>query len=139
MNLVWWSECPHSWAKLEHLGRDACGVMNTIFRPADYLPKVVGTRRKAVISTREIGKPSHLSVLPNKSKIDKAGAGRSRLKRGAAPRFTQRIGHCCLRNTGDDTGVRLHRPRDIAVRSAQGAEISEQVMSPKRGVAALVS
>ena len=113
--------------------------MDAIFRPADDLSKVVGSGCKAIISTRKIGKPSHLSVLPNKPKIDKAGARCSWIKRGAAPRFAQRIRSCCLRNAGDDTGVRLHGPGDIAVRSAERPQIGEQAISPQRAVAALVS
>ena len=139
MNLIWWSECPHGRPKLQDLRRDTCGVVNIILRPTDNLPQVVGTGRKAVISTWKIGKPSHLSVLPNKSKIDKACARRSGVKRGAAPRFAQWIRCRCLRNAGDDAGVPLYRPGDIAVGSAQRAEIGEQAISPQRGVAALVS
>src|SRR5882762_7929980 len=70
MDLVWWPESPHGWAKLEDLGRDACVVFNAILRPAHHLTQVISSRGKTVISTRKIGKSPHLAVFQNESKID---------------------------------------------------------------------
>jgi len=50
---------------------DACGVMNIILRPPDHLIEVVGSGRKAVISTRERGK-SLICPVPKQPEIDKA-------------------------------------------------------------------
>src|SRR6266487_6812054 len=44
VDLVWWSEFPHGWAKLEDLVAATRGVMNAILRPSDYLTEVVGSR-----------------------------------------------------------------------------------------------
>src|SRR5437660_6298070 len=55
VDLIWRSQSPHGWAKLEDLGAATCGVMNTILRPPDYLTQVIPSGSKTVISTRKIG------------------------------------------------------------------------------------
>ena len=55
VDLIWWTQSPHRWAKLEDLGAATRGVMNTILRPPDYLTQVVRSGGKAVISTWKIG------------------------------------------------------------------------------------
>src|SRR2546429_9096659 len=79
MDLVGWSELPHGWTKLEYLGasratRATRGVMNAILRPSHHVAEVVGSGCKAVISTRKIGKSSHLTqaLFPNVPVLDQA-------------------------------------------------------------------
>ena len=71
MDLIRWSQTPHRWAKLEHLGRDARVDHEHHSPPIPLLDEVVGSRGKAVVSTRKIGKSPHLALsFPNKPKID---------------------------------------------------------------------
>src|SRR6266480_4254796 len=60
VDLIWRSQSPHGWAKLEDLvawrvGTAARGVMNAILRPPDHLTQVVGSGGKAIISASKIG------------------------------------------------------------------------------------
>ena len=108
--------------------------MNTILGPPDYLPEVVGSRCKAIISARKYGKSSHLVVLPNESEVDIADVVRRTVKRRATPSLPERLRIGGLRNSHDDALSILHVPCDAAVWSAKCAEVGEQTAPPQRSV-----
>src|SRR4030095_4672582 len=120
--------------KLEYLAAATVGIMNTIFRPADYLPEVVGSCRKAVMAAWKWGKSSHLVVLPNEPEVDKADVVRRTVKSRATPSLSERLRIGGLRNTNDDALSILYVPCDAAVGSAKGAQVSEHTASPQRSV-----
>src|SRR5437870_5192936 len=70
MDLIWRSQSPHGWAKLEDLGAATRGVMNPILRPSDYLTQVIGSGSKTVVSASKIGQSPHLALFPNEPEID---------------------------------------------------------------------
>jgi hypothetical protein len=55
VDLIWRTQSPYRWAKLEDLGAATRGVMNAILRPPDYLTQVIGAGSKTVVSTWKIG------------------------------------------------------------------------------------
>src|SRR5215475_14715520 len=128
------SQSPHGWMKLEYLAAAAVGIMNTIFCPADYLPEVVGSGRKAVMTARKWGKSSHLVVLPNEPEIDEADVVRRTVESRATPSLPERLRIGGLRNTHYDALSILYVPCDTAVWSAKRAEVGEQTASPQRSV-----
>src|SRR5215467_12989548 len=120
--------------KLEYLAAATVGIMNTIFRPADYLPEVVGSGRKAVMTARKWGKSSHLVVLPNEPEVDVADVVRRTVERRATPSLPERLRIGGLRNTHDDALSILYVPCDAAVRSAERAQVGEKTASPQGSV-----
>src|SRR5262245_25691540 len=108
--------------------------MNTILGPPDHLTQVVGSGRKAVVSTRKWGKPSHQTVLPNEPKIDITDVMRRTVESRATPSLAERLRIGGLRNTHDNTLGILHVPRDTAVGSAKRAQVGEHTASPQRSV-----
>ena len=124
MDLIWRSQSPYGWTKLEDLGAATRGVMNSILRPSDYLTQVVGSGGKAVISARKIGKPSHLAPFPNEPEIDIAGVVRSTVKIRATPVLADWLRRESLGNTHDDPRGIFHVPSNTAVWSAECAEVS---------------
>src|SRR5438045_4536660 len=106
--------------------------MNAILRPPDHLTQIVGSCGKAVISSRKVGKASHLVVFPNKSEVNIADIVRSTVESRATLSLPKRLRAGCLRNTHDDALSILHVPCDTAVWSAKCAEVSEQAVSPQR-------
>src|SRR5438552_16824571 len=141
MDLVRWSQRAHGWPKLEDLvatraTRATRGVMNAILRPSDHLTEVVGSGCKAVISTRKIGKSSHLTqaLFPNEPEIDKADIVRRTVESEATPPLPQRLRIGSLRNTHDDSRGILHVPRDTAVWPPECAEVEQRTASPQRSV-----
>ena len=86
------------------------GAMNTVFCPADYLPEVVGSRRKAIIPARKWGKSSHLVVLPNEPEIDIADVVRRTVESRATPALAERLRRRSLGNTHDDSRGIFHVP-----------------------------
>src|SRR5262249_1569447 len=120
--------------KLEYLAAATVGIMNAIFRPADYLPEVVGSRRKAVMAAWKWGKSSHLVVSPNEPEVDIADVVRRTVERRATPSLPERLRVGGLRNTHDDALSILYVPCDTAVRSPKCAEVGEYTASPQRSV-----
>src|SRR6266487_1215495 len=114
MDVIGRSQTPHGWTKLEDLGRDTRIVMNTILSPSHHLMEVIGSRGKAVISTRKIGKSPHLALalFPNEPEINKAGAIRWTVEVKATP--------------------------ELAVRSAECVEVRYRTVSPQSSVPAQV-
>ena len=123
VDLVWRSQSPHGWAKLEDLGAATRGVMNAILRPPDYLTQVIGSGGKAVISTRKIGKPPHLAPFPNEPEVDIADVVRRTVESRATPVLAERLRRESLGNTHDDSRGIFHVPRYTAVWSAEGVEV----------------
>src|SRR5881296_1793952 len=134
MDLVRWSQSPHSWTKLEYLGAATGGVMNAILRPSDYLTQVVGSSCKAIISSSKIGQSPHLVVLPNEPEIDIADVVRRAIESRAAPALAEQLPVGSLRDTHDDALSILYVPCDTAVWSAKCAQVGEQTASPQRSV-----
>src|SRR5439155_20776958 len=129
LDLIVSGSSPDDRPKLEDLGRDASGVMAGILCPPDHLTAVVGSSGKAIIST-QCGKSSHLALFPNKPKINKADIVRSRIKSRATPELSQRLRRSSLGNTDDDAPIIFYGPCDIAVWSAERAEIEYRTVSP---------
>jgi len=125
-----WTQTPHRWPKLEHLGRDARVVMNTVLRPSHYLTKIVGSRGKPIVPPREVGKSPHLALalFPNKTEINKPGSERPAVETETAPNLSQRLRIGSLRDTDDDTLGVFHIPSNTAVWSAECAEIEQRVV-----------
>ena len=117
------SQSPHGWPKLEYLAAATMGIMNAIFRPPDHLPEVIGSSRKAIISTREWGKSSHLVVLPNEPEVDIADVVRRAVESRATPSLPERLRIGGLRNAHDYALGILHVPRHTAVWSTECAEV----------------
>jgi hypothetical protein len=99
--------------------------MNAIFRPPNYLPEVVRSGRKALISARKWGKSSHQVVLPNEPKVDIADVVRGTVESRATPSLPERLRIGGLRNTHDDALGILYVPCDTTVWSAKSAEVGE--------------
>ena len=138
VDLIWRSQSPYCWAKLEDLGEHTRGVMNAILRPSDYLTQVIGSGGKTVVSTRKIGKSPHLVLFPNKPEIDIADVVRPTVESRATPALPERLRIGGLGNTHDDSRSIFHVPRDTAVWSAKCAEVSERTVSPQRSVPVLI-
>src|SRR6266487_1123244 len=140
MDVIGRSQTPHGWTKLEDLGRDTRIVMNTILRPSHHLMEVIGSRGKAVISTRKIGKSPHraLALFPNEPEIDKAGAIRWTVEVKATPELAVRFRVGSLRNTHNDTLCIFQVPCYTAVWSAECVEVRYRTVSPQSSVPAQV-
>src|SRR5437660_276959 len=123
VDLVWWSEFPHGWAKLEDFGAATRRVMDAILRPADHLTQIVGSCGKAIISSRKIGQPPHLVPFPNKPEIDIADVVRRTVESRATPVLAERLRRESLGNTHDDSRSIFYVPCDTAVWSAECAEV----------------
>src|SRR6516165_8398562 len=110
--------------------------MNAVLGPPDRLTEVVGSGGKAVVSTRKIGKTSHLiqALFPNESEIDITDVVRRTVESRATPSLPERLRIGGLRNTHDDALGIFHVPRDAAVRSAKRAQVGEHTASPQRSV-----
>src|SRR5436853_6788044 len=104
--------------------------MNTIFSPSHCLTEVVGAGNKAVVSTRKIGKPSHLILFPNKSEVDKTGGERPGIESCATPSLAERLRVGGLRDTDDDALSIFHVPCDTTVWSPQCAKVRERTAAP---------
>ncbi len=136
--VVWRSQSPHGWEKLENLVAwlvlaATRVVMNASLRPANRLTQVIGSCRKTIVSTRKIGKSPHLVVFPNKPEIDIAYVVRRTVKSRATP-VLDRLRRESLGNTHEDARGIFHVPCDTAVWSAKCAEVREQTASPQRSV-----
>src|ERR1700755_1651784 len=101
--------------------------MDVILRPSDYLTDVVGSSGKAVISTREIGKSSHLATFPDEPKINETNCVWPTIKGCATPGFSKRVWIRGLRNAHNDTLGIFHIPCDTAVWTAEGAKIEQRM------------
>src|SRR6266576_6974523 len=100
--------------------------MKTILRPPDYLTQVVGSGRKAVVSTRKIGQSPHLALLPNEPEIDIADVVGRTVERRATPVLSVRLRRRgSLGNTHDDSRSIFHVPCYTAVWSAKCAQVGE--------------
>src|SRR5205823_11893344 len=99
VDLIWRSQSPHGWAKLEDLGAAARGVMNAILGPPDYLTEVVGSGSKTVVSTRKIGKSPRLVLFPNEPEIDITDVVRRTVESRAAPALAEQLRVGSLGNT----------------------------------------
>src|SRR6266481_2820806 len=104
--------------------------MDTIFSPSHRLPKVIGSGSKTVMSTRKIGKPSHLVLFPNKSEVDETGGERPSIESCATPSLAERLRVGGLRDTDDDALSIFHVPRDTTVWSPQCAKVRERTAAP---------
>jgi hypothetical protein len=125
VDLIWRTETPHSWAKLEHLFAATPVVMNAILRPPDYLTQVIGSRGKAVISTRKCGQSPHLALalFPNEPEVDKADVVRRSVEIHTTPVLAVRLRIGSLRNTHDNARGIFHVPCDTTVGSPERVEI----------------
>src|SRR5438552_2594631 len=123
VDLIWRSQSPHGWAKLEDLGAAARGVMNAILGPPDYLTEVVGSCSKTVVSTRKVGKSPHLVLFPNEPEIDISDVVRRTVESRAAPALAEQLRVGSLGNTHQDSRRIFHVPCDTAVWSAECAEV----------------
>src|SRR5437870_11865640 len=130
VDLIWRSQSPHGWAKLEDLvawiGLAATrGVMNAILGPADHLTQVVGSGCKPVISTRKCVQSPHLVLFPNEPEIDIADVVRRTVESRATPVLTVRLRRRgSLGNTHDDARGIFHVPCDTTVWSSECEEVS---------------
>src|SRR5205823_3476945 len=136
--VVWRSQSPHGWEKLENLVAwlvlaATRVVMNASLRPANRLTQVIGSGGKTIVSTRKIGKRPHLVVFPNEPEVDIAYVVRRTVESRATP-VLDRLRRKSLGNTHEDARGIFHVPCDTAVWSAQCAEIREQTVSPQCSV-----
>src|SRR5438552_4809860 len=125
VDLIWRSQSPHGWAKLEDLGAATRRVMNAILGPPDYLTQVIGSGSKTIISSSKIGQSPHLALalFPNEAKIDIADIVRRTVESRATPAFAEQLRVGSLRNTHDDSRRIFHVPCYTAVWSAECAEV----------------
>src|ERR1700691_1826877 len=107
--------------------------MNCRFRPAYYLAQVVFAGGKSVVATQR-GQPCHHAKLPDKACAYMSGRYASRSKGGTTPRLPERIHRCGFGKTGDLAVVVFVRPLDVAVWTAERAEVESQSVDPHRGV-----
>src|SRR6266853_2925420 len=123
MDLVWRSQGPHGWTKLEYLGAATPRIMNAILCPPHNLTQIVGSCGKAIISSRKIGQSSHLVVLPNEPEVDVADVVRRTVESRATPALAEELRVGGLGNTHDDSRGIFHVPCDTAVWSAECEEV----------------
>jgi hypothetical protein len=124
VDLIWRTQSPHRWAKLEDLGAATRGVMNAILRPPDYLTQVIRSGGKTVVSTRKIGQSPHLALLPNKPEVDIADVVRRTVKSRATPVLAEWLRRESLGNTHDDSRGIFDIPCYATVWSAECVEVS---------------
>src|SRR6266699_7157730 len=93
VDLIWRSQSPHGWAKLEDLGAATVGVMNAILGPPDYLTQIVRSCGKAIISANKIGKSPHLALalFPNEPEIDITDVVRRTVESRATPALAEQL------------------------------------------------
>src|SRR5438105_9518826 len=123
VDLIWRSQSPHGWAKLEDLGAATRGVMDAILRPPDYLTQVIGSGSETVVSASKIGQSPHLALFPNEPEIDIADVVRRTVESRATPALPEQLRVGSLGNTHDDSRGIFHIPCDTAVWSAECAEV----------------
>src|SRR6185295_7064411 len=113
---------PQRCVELQLLRQHAGCILDCVLGPADDLSMIVGTRRETVVAA-ERGQRADLAFLPYDAEARRCRARRECEEAATAPRFTARLRCRRLRDTGDQSAGVLHRPCDIAVRSAERAEI----------------
>src|SRR5947207_16009893 len=123
VDLIWRSQSPQGWAKLEDLGAATRGVMNAILRPPDDLTQVIGSGGKAVVSTRKIGQSPHLALLPNEPEVDIADVVRCTVESRATPVLAELLRRESLAHNDDDTRGIFHVPCHTTAWSAECAEV----------------
>src|ERR1700685_2315721 len=107
--------------------------MNCSFRPAYYLAQVVFAGGKSVVATQR-GQPCHHAKLPHEAGAYMSGRYASRSKGGTTPRLPERIHRCSFGKTCNLTVIVFVWPLDVAVWTAERAEVESQSVDPHGGV-----
>src|SRR5262245_53942815 len=99
--------------------------------------QVVRAGREAVVAA-ERWKRADPAPFPHDAPAREARVVRAGKEIAAAPGFAERLRRVGLRDAGDEPDVILDRPRHIAVRTAERAEVDHESARPQRRVTARV-
>jgi len=113
--------------ELEHLWKTASGIVNCVFRPADREALAIDAGGESIVAA-EGRKRAHHAIVDYEPDARKS---RRREKHRAGKFLAQRIeGIGKLGNACDHAAIIFDGPADVAVRSAEGAEVGRRGGGP---------